>query len=194
VGAGAAALARRRAVSRHLAELADTLVASADERLAPAGLDMADHFLLVARRLAEVEMTLAVLHQPGPSDDGPRPARAGGASYAAMEAALAFWGLAIRLRARLTGVHGGRAAEQLRARLLEVAGGVDADAEETSRELLVEVARSLVLIAPVVEVAEHEDYARSRGVRFDPLIEQLIDAVVNLIRIATSVQEDPRLS
>lgn len=176
-------------------ELADALVASADGRLAPAGLDIPGHFLLVARRLAEVELALAVLQQPSPADDAVLASRAGDASYAAMEAALAFWGLAVRLRARLTGLHGARIAAQLRGRLLEAARDVDADAAQDGRELLGDAARSLVLLAVVAELAEHEDHARRNGVRCVELIEQSIGSgVLGLVRFTTFVQENPHLS
>jgi hypothetical protein len=180
-------------VSTPLVDLADGLLASADERLAPEGMDMARHFLLVARRLAEAEMALARLDEPpSPFEHSDERLRTSGASYAVMESALAFWGLAVRLRARFTGAHSRRASEPLRMGLRTLARSAELPAD--GQELLGRAARSLTLSAAAVEAAEHEDHARRYGVRFDDLVEQLVGVgVLSLLAVVAAVQEDSEL-
>jgi hypothetical protein len=177
-------------MSRRLIELADGLLASADERLAPEGLEVDRHFLKVARQLAEAEIALARLDVPAsPFEDSDERLRASAASYAVMEAALGFWGLAVRLRARFTGAHARGASAPLRLGLTNLAAQVEDD--ETGPELLGRAARSLVFAAAAVEAAEHEQHARRYGVRFDELIQQLVaTGVLSLLRVAVAVQED----
>jgi hypothetical protein len=177
-------------MSRRLIELADGLLASAEDRLAPDGLDIDRHYLKVARQLAEAEIMLARLDEtPGPFEDSDERLRNSAASYAVMEAALAFWGLAVRLRARFTGAHARGASQPLRLGLTNLAAQVDD--HEAGPELLGRAARSLVFAAAAVEAAEHEEHARRYGVRFDELIEQLVGTgVLSLLRVAVAVQED----
>ncbi|MEJ7783682.1 MAG: hypothetical protein WKF96_02690 [Solirubrobacteraceae bacterium] len=181
-------------MSRRLIELADGMLASAEERLAPDGLEIDRHFLQVARRLAEAEVALARLDDPpSPFEDSDERVRVSAASYAVMEAALAFWGLAVRLRARFTGAHARRASQPLRVGLTNLAAQVDED--EGGPELLGRAARSLAFASAAVEAAEHEDHARRYGVRFDELIEQLVGTgVLSLLRVAVAVQEDSEAS
>jgi len=180
-------------VNTSLVDLADGLLASAEERLAPEGMDMARHFLLVARRLAEAEMALARLDEPAsPFEPSDERLRTSGASYAVMEAALAFWGLAVRLRARFTGAHSRRASEPLRMGLRTLARSAQLPGD--GHELLGRAARSLALSSAAVEAAEHEDHARRYGVRFDDLIEQLVGVgVLSLLAVVAVVQEDSEL-
>jgi hypothetical protein len=180
-------------VNTSLVDLADGLLASAEERLAPEGMDMARHFLLVARRLAEAEMTLARLDEPAsPFEQSDERLRTSGASYAVMEAALAFWGLAVRLRARFTGAHSRRASEPLRMGLRTLARSAQLPGD--GHDLLGRAARSLALSSAAVEAAEHEDHARRYGVRFDDLIEQLVGVgVLSLLAVVAVVQEDSEL-
>jgi hypothetical protein len=189
MGPGAAAFAGRSAVSRRLVELADGLLASADDRLAPDGLEILHHYLLVARRLAEAEIQLGRLDEPpGPFEEDNERLRVSGASYAVMEAALSFWGLAVRLRSRLTAVHARRASEHLRLGLLNIARQVDDG--DGGADLLGHAARSLAFASPAVEAAEHEDHARGVGVRLDWPIEQLVGTgVISLLRVAVEIQE-----
>jgi len=176
-----------------LVDLADGLLASAEERLAPEGMDMARHFLLVARRLAEAESALARLDDaPSPFEHSDTRLRTSGASYAVMEAALAYWGIAVRLRARFTGAHARRASEPLRMGLRTLAR--DAELGLSGQELLGRAARSLALSSAAVEAAEHEEHARRYGVRFDDLIEQLVAVgVLSLLAVVAAVQEDSEL-
>jgi hypothetical protein len=180
-------------VNTSLVDLADGLLASADDRLAPEGMDMARHFLLVARRLTEAEMALARLDEPASAfEQSDERLRTSGASYAVMEAALAFWGLAVRLRARFTGAHSRRASEPLRMGLRTLARAAELPGD--GHELLGRAARSLVLSSAAVEAAEHEDHARRYGVRFDDLIEQLVGVgVLSLLAVVAVVQEDSEL-
>ena len=186
-----AAIASRGSLSRRLVELADGLLASAEDRLAPPGMEMDRHFLMVARRLAEAEMALARRDAPPSAfEDSDERLRVSAASYAVMEAALAYWGLAVRLRARFTGGHARRASQPLRTGLTNLAA-MDDDAGEVGPELLGRAARSLAFASPAVEAAEHEEHARRYGVRFDELIEQLVGTgVISLLRVAVAVQED----
>jgi hypothetical protein len=180
-------------VNSALVDLADGLLASAEERLAPDGMDMTRHFLLVARRLAEAESALARLDEPpSPFEHSDERLRTSGASYAVMETALAFWGLAVRLRARFTGAHSRRASEPLRIGLRTLAREVELPCD--GHELLGRAARSLALSSSAVEAAEHEDHARRYGVRFDDLIEQLVGVgVLSLLAVVAVVQEDSEL-
>ena len=177
-------------MSQRLIELADGLIASADERLAPDGLEIDRHFLQVARRLAEAEIALARLDEPSsPFEDSDERLRTSAASYAVMEAAQSFWGLAVRLRSRFTGAHARRASQPLRTGLTTLAATVDD--HESGPELLGRAARSLAFASAAVEAAEHEEHARRYGVRFDELIEQLVGiGVLCLLRVAVAVQED----
>lgn len=176
-----------------LVDLADGLLASAEERLAPDGMDMTRHFLLVARRLAEAEAALARLDEPpSPFEHSDERLRTSGASYAVMETALAFWGLAVRLRSRFTGAHSRRASELLRMGLRTLAREVELPGD--GHELLGRAARSLALASVAVEAAEHGDHARHYGVRFDDVIEQLVGVgVLSLLAVVAVVQEDSEL-
>jgi hypothetical protein len=173
-----------------LHDLIEGMLASADDRLAPDGLDVDRHFLQVARRLAEADMALARLDiPPSAFEESNERLRASAASYAVMEAALAFWGLAVRLRARFTGAHARRAGAPLRTGLVNLAAQVDD--HDSGPELLGRAARSLAFVSAAVEAAEHEEHARRYGVRFDELIEQLVGTgVLSLLRVAVAVQED----
>lgn len=173
-----------------LDDLVEGLLASAEERLAPEGMGIDRHFLMVARRLAEAEIALSRLDEPAsPFEESNERLRASAASYAVMEAALAFWGLAVRLRARFTGAHARRASQPLRTGLTNLAAR--ADDHESGTELLGRAARSLAFASAAVEAAEHEQHARRYGVRFDELIEQLVGTgVLSLLRVAVAVQED----
>lgn len=181
-------------MSRRLIELAQGLLDAADDRLAPPGMGMDRHFLLVARRLAEAEIALARLDEPpSPFEDSDERLRASAASYAVIEAGLAFWGLAVRLRARFTGAHARPASEALRVGLRNLAAAHEEP--EAGPDLLGRAARSLVFASAAVEAAEHEAHARRYGVRFEEHIEQLVGTgVLSLLCIASAVQEDSAAS
>lgn len=180
-------------MSRSLVDLVDGMLASVDGRLAPGGVDIVHHFLLVARRLAEAEAALGRLdREPSPFENPDMRLRVSGASFAVVEAALAYWGLAVRLRARFTGAHAGPAGEPLRQGLRTLARG-DHDPADGS-ELLGNAARALAIVSPAVEAAQHDDHARSFGTHFDESIQLFVAVgVLSLLRVAAAVQEDSEL-
>ena len=91
--------------SSRLVVMADGLLSVLDERLAPPGMSIADHYLHVARKLHDAEIALAALEiEPGPFDlDQPDGQEAATPGYALLEAARAYFGFAVRLRSRVTG-------------------------------------------------------------------------------------------
>lgn len=180
-------------MSQSLVDLLDGMLASADDRLAPDGVDIVRHFLLVARRLAEAEAALSALdREPSPFENPDMRLRISAASFAIVEAALAYWGLAVRLRARFTGGHAARAGEPLRQGLRVIARSDHPPADGS--ELLGNAARALAVVSPAVEAAQHEDHARSFGTHFDGNIQQFVAiGVVSLLRVAVAVQEDSEL-
>lgn len=180
-------------MNQALVDLLDGMLASADERLAPEGLDMSRHYLMVARRVAEAEVALNRLdHEPSPFENQDRRLRVSGASFAVMEAALAYWGLAVRMRARFTGQHARLAAEPLKQGLTQIARTVDDPADGS--ELLGNAARALLFVSGVVEASEHAQHARSFGLTYDEPVQQFVAVgVISLLRVAAAVQEDSEL-
>lgn len=180
-------------MTQSVVDLLDGMLASADGRLAPDGVDVVRHFLLVARRLAEAEVALGRLeHEPSPFENSDERLRVSAASFAVVEAALAYWGLAVRLRARFTGSHANRAGEPLKRGLRTIARSDQAPADGS--ELLGNAARALAVISSAVEAAQHDEHARSFGTHFDPSIQQFVAiGVISLLRVAAAVQEDSEL-
>ncbi|WP_354702329.1 hypothetical protein DSM112329_02686 [Paraconexibacter sp. AEG42_29] len=180
-------------MSDALWDLLDGMLASADERLAPEGLDMSRHYLLVARRFAETEVALSKLDaEPSPFENQDTRLRVSAATFAVVEAALAYWGLAVRLRARFTGQHARLAGEPLKQGLRHIARNVDDTADGS--ELLGNAARALAFVSGVVEAAEHAQHARSFGLTYDEAIQRFVAiGVISLLRVAAAVQEDSEL-
>lgn len=177
----------------HLVDLLDGMLASADERLAPPGLDMPEHLLHVAAALGEAEQALAALHhEPSPFESMDAARRASDASFAVVEAAAAYWGLAVRLRSRFTGLHAKRAGESLRRGLLVLAERADDPAD--TNELLGRAGRALGFVAPAVRAAARAEQMRGVGTGADQAIQRFVTVgVLSLLRVATTVQEDGEL-
>ena len=168
--------------------MADGLLSVLDERLAPPGVDIAEHYLLVARKLHDAEVALAQLElEPGPFDTTDRTVRAGDASYALLEAARAYMGFAVRLRSRFTGLHASKAAEPLRAGLRHLAAD---PAPGEARELLHAAAHALVVCSRAAEAAAHPERVRAAGVSLDEPIRYLVsDGVLPILQLAVLVQD-----
>lgn len=168
--------------------MADGLLSVLDERLAPPGVDIAEHYVSVARKLHDAEIALAALEiEPGPFDTTDRTVRAGDASYALLEAARAYMGFAVRLRSRFTGQHATKAAEPLRAGLRNLA----ADSEPAdARHLLLMAAHALVVCSRAAEIAANPERVRAAGISLDEPIQYLVsDGVLPILQLAVLVQD-----
>jgi hypothetical protein len=168
--------------------MADGLLSVLDERLAPAGVDIAEHYLQVARKLLDAEIALAALEvQPGPFDTTDRTVRAGDAAYALLEAARAYMGFAVRLRSRFTGQHASKAAEPLRAGLRNLAAE---PAPAEARQLLFSAAHALVVCSRAAEIAAHPEQVRAAGISLDEPIQYLVsEGVLAILQLAVLVQD-----
>jgi hypothetical protein len=168
--------------------MADGLLSVLDDRLAPPGADIADHYLSVARKLHDAEVALAALEgEPGPFDTSNRTVRAGDAGYALLEAARAYMGFAVRLRSRFTGQHASKAAEPLRAGLRNLA----AESEPAeARQLLFSAAHALVVCSRVAEIAANPEQVRAVGLSLDEPIQYLVsEGVLPILQLAVLVQD-----
>ncbi len=176
-------------MTARLVDMADGLIAILDERLGPAGSTVSEHYVQVARLLAEAESALARLDAtPGPFDVADPTIRRSEASYALLEAARALMGLAVRLRSRFTGQHAKRAAEPLRLGLRALAAD---PAEGDARDHLLSAAHALVLCAHPVEVADGARDAGVVGAGLDPAMEHLVErGVLPMLQLAVMVQDE----
>src|ERR671911_884088 len=135
--------------SSRLMVMADGLLSVLDERLAPPGMGIADHYLHVARKLHDAEVALAALEvEPGPFDTSNPTVKRSDAGYALLEAARAYFGYAVRLRSRATGQHASRAGEPLRAGLRKLAEDVE---PQEARQLLYSAAHALIVVSRAAE-------------------------------------------
>lgn len=175
-------------MTARLGDMAEGLLSVLDERLAPDGMDIAHHYLHVARRLHDAEAALAQLdREPGPFETVDAAVRSNDASYALLEAARGMMGFAIRLRARLTGQHARAAAEPLRAGLRNLAAEFP---ELEPGELMARAAHALVIASPAAELAERSDAARAVGLTLDLPIQHLVaEGVLSVLQLAALVQD-----
>lgn len=175
-------------MTARLTDLADGLGTILDDRLAPEGQSVEMHYVSVARHLHDAEVALARLdHEPGPFETDDRLTRANDAGYALLEAARSMMGLAVRLRARLSGQHARRASEPLRAGLV----ALSADPPHGDAEiLLMRAAHALVIASPAVQLAANSDAARAVGASADSPIEHMVaSGVLSLLQLTLMVQE-----
>jgi hypothetical protein len=175
-------------VSTPLMNMADGLLAVLDERLAPAGTDIPQHYVKVARSLHDAEVALAQLEiDPGPFDLSSRTVRRSEAGYALLEAARAYMGFAVRLRSRVTGQHANKAGEPLRAGLMALA----AEAEPAEpQQLMLIAAHALVICSRAAEIAAHPEHARMAGVTLDDPIQHLVShGVLPILQLAVQLQD-----
>ncbi len=174
--------------SSRLIVMADGLLSVLDERLAPPGMSIADHFLHVARMLHDAEVKLAALEiEPGPFDLSNPTVKKSDAGYALLEAARAYFGFAVRLRSRVTGQHASRAGEPLRAGLRKLAEDVE---PQEARQLLFSAAHALIVVSRASEVASNPELARSVGLSIDDPIQYLVsEGVLPILQLAVMVQD-----
>ncbi len=168
--------------------MADGLLSVLDERLAPAGVDIAEHYLSVARKLHDAEIALAALEvEPGPFDTSNPTLRASDAGYALLEAARAYMGFAVRLRSRLTGQHASKAAEPLRTGLRNLAAQSEPG---EARQLLFSAAHALVVSSRAAAIAAHPEQVRAAGISLDEPIQYLVrEGVLPILQLAVMVQD-----
>lgn len=181
-------------MSRRLVEVAEGLLTLAGSRLAPGGADLPRHYVLAARALAETEFVASRADDSGLFEDPETAAmmRSGDAAYTAMEAAQVFWALAVRLRARATGLHADEASAPLRTLLLEEAR--DSEDGGGSQAGLRDAARALLLGAVVVDLASDEPQVLRGAPIVDTAVHQMVEhGVLNLLRLAVAFQEDTGL-
>lgn len=168
--------------------MADGLLSVLDERLAPPGMGIAEHYLAVARKLHDAETALAQLEiEPGPFDTSNPTVKRSDAGYALLEAARAYFGFAVRLRSRVTGQHAARAGEPLRAGLRKLAEDV---AEQDARQLLLSAAHALIVCSRAAEIASHPESVRAAGILIDDPIQYLVShGVLPILQLAVLVQD-----
>lgn len=168
--------------------MADGLISVLDERLAPAGADIAEHYLGVARKLHDAEIALAALEvEPGPFDISNPTVKASDAGFALLEAARAYMGFAVRLRSRFTGQHASKAAEPLRAGLRNLAADVE---PRDARQLLLSASHALIVCSRVAEIATNPEQVRAAGIALDEPIQYLVsEGVLPILQLAVLVQD-----
>jgi hypothetical protein len=168
--------------------MADGLLSVLDERLAPPGMSVGDHYLHVARKLHDAEIALAQLEiDPGPFDLTNATVKKSDAGYALLEAARAFFGFAVRLRSRVTGQHASRAGEPLRAGLRKLAEDVE---PREARQLLYSAAHALIVVSRASEIASNPEAVRAAGVSIDDPIQYLVsEGVLPILQLAVMVQD-----
>ncbi len=171
-----------------LVVMADGLLSVLDERLAPPGMSIADHYLNVARKLHDAEIALAKLDiEPGPFDTTNPTLKRSDAGYALLEAARAYFGFAVRLRSRVTGQHASRAGEPLRAGLRKLAEDVE---PQDARQLLLSAAHALIVCSRASEIASHPESVRAAGISLDDPIQYLVsEGVLPILQLAVMVQD-----
>ena len=131
--------------SSRLVVMADGLLSVLDERLAPPGMSIADHYLHVARKLHDAEIALAELEiEPGPFDtdepDGQEERRrATRCSRPRGRTSASPCGCAHAS----PGQHASRAGEPLRAGLRKLAEDVE---PQEARQLLFSAAHALIVV------------------------------------------------
>jgi hypothetical protein len=174
--------------SSRLEVMADGLLSVLDERLAPPGMGIAEHYLHVARKLHDAEIALAQLEiQPGPFDVSNPTLKKSDAGYALLETARALFGFAVRLRSRFTGQHATRAGEPLRAGLRKLAEDVE---PQDSRQLLLSASHALIVVSRVSEIASNPEAVRAAGVSLDDPIQYLVsEGVLPILQLAVMVQD-----
>lgn len=175
-------------MTTRLMDMAEGLITVLDERLAPEGMDVAAHYVFVARKLHDAEIALAHLdREPGPFDTDNPALRSNDASYALLEAARSMMGFAIRLRSRLTGQHARQAAEPLRVGLRALAAEIPDGDPPT---LIARAAHALVISSPAVELADRSEAARAAGLTLDGPIQHLVaEGVLSVLQLAALVQD-----
>jgi len=168
--------------------MADGLLSVLDERLAPPGMSVADHYLNVARKLHDAEVALAALEiEPGPFDTSNPTVKKSDAGYALLEAARAYFGFAVWLRSRVTGQHASRAGEPLRAGLRKLAEDVE---PHEARHLLYSAAHALIVVSRASEVASNPEAVRAAGISIDDPIQYLVsEGVLPILQLAVMVQD-----